>query len=365
LDKELENLLNLSVYDKEIDDKYFNLLNDLLEGPPLTAFKLQKRRSSQYTYYSTAQRDLDKQLYKKFKLIEIAKEDYKPIEKDKGKVAKPYRLSSNGIFYIRRNNRINYFYDRIVLPLIKNYGSNVLFTHFLYPYISKDTLLEIENLDIKDGIIYELVFFYLQNICNTIIKSLKSLDSLFYCVDKDGFILDWIFMWPLNSNPHNLTFDDHELKKFLKSTFKWNWIDNAIITPKFNENVIYIKKNSEFSDAPSSKNNNIRIVIDEKENKAVLKQNSESLYEFIITHNRYAPFVDLSLSIDIRTNETETEYLTKYLVDKCKDSPKNLLSDIRSQIDTKYKSYNLLLKDENFNKMIAEMDKNIKIKAQI
>ena len=66
-----------------------------------------------------------------------------------------------------------------------------------------------------------------------------------------------------------------------------------------------------------------------------------------------------------KTNETKTEYLTKYIVDKCKNLHKNLLLDIRSKIDARYKSYHLLLKDESFKKAIAEMDKNIKIKAQI
>ena len=126
-------------------------------------------------------------------------------------------------------------------------------------------------------------------------------------------------MWPLNSNPYNLSFDDDELKKFLKNYFNWDWIYNATITPNFNQNIIYIKDHPNTSDATANNNNNIRIVIDERENKAVLKQNRETLYEFIITHNRHAPFEDLCLSIDIKTSETETEYLTKYIVDKCKD----------------------------------------------
>src|SRR4029078_9963490 len=167
------------------------------------------------------------------------------------------------------------------------------------------------------------------------------------------------------SNKYDLSFDDYELKKFLKTNFKWDWIDNATITPNFNENIIYIKDNSKSSDATSSKNDNIRIVIDERENTAVLKQNREILKKFVITHNRHAPVEDLYLSIDIKTSETETEYLTKYIVDKCKDLHKNLLLDIISQIDTSYKSYDLLLKDENFNKMIEEMDNGIKIKVQV
>jgi hypothetical protein len=361
LDKELESLLNLSVYNKEIDSKFFNILDNLLEDPTLTAYNL-KKKSSRYMDYITAWRHLDK-LYNKFKLTEIGKKDYKSIEKNNGAI--PYRLSLNGIFYIIIHNKNKHIFDRVVLPLIKNYGSCILFTHFLYPYISKETILAIEKLDVKDGIIYESVFIHLQNVCNTIIKSLKSLDSLFYCVDENGFILDWIFMWPLESNKYDLSFDDYELKKFLKSNFKWDWIDSATIDPKFNENIIYIKDNSESSNAASSKNNNIRIIIDGKNNKAVLKQNHETLYEFIITRNRHAPFVDLTLSIDIETNQTETEYLINHVLDKCKDLPSRFLLEIRNHIDTGYKSHQLLSKDGNFNKMIAEMDNNIKIKARI
>src|SRR3954452_18556574 len=102
-----------------------------------------------------------------------------------------------------------------------------------------------------------------------------------------------------------------------------------------------------------------------QQSTAVLKQDRKKLYEFIITRNRHAPFVDLTLSIDIKTNQTKKGYLLEFILDKCKDLHKNLLSDIRSQIDSRYQSFHLLLKDANFKKAIAEMDKNIKIKAQI
>ena len=54
----------------------------------------------------------------------------------------------------------------------------------------------------------------------TIINSLKSLDSLIYSTDKDGFILDRIFMWPLESNPYDLKpFDEDELERIFKDYF--------------------------------------------------------------------------------------------------------------------------------------------------
>lgn len=100
-------------------------------------------------------------------------------------------------------------------------------------------------------------------------------------------------------------------------------------------------------------------MINEKENRANLKQGSKTLYKFIVTPN------ELFLSIDIITKETKTELLTKHLLYKCIDLPSSFLLDIRNKIDPSYKSYDLLSKDENFNKTIAEMDKNIRIKAQI
>ena len=48
-----------------------------------------------------------------------------------------------------------------------------------------------------------------------------------------------------------------------------------------------------------------------------------------------------------------------------KDLASNFLLEIRKQIDSSYKSYQLLLKDENFKREITKMDNAIKIKTEI
>jgi len=204
LDKELESLLNLSVYEKVLDGKYLEILNYLLTKLGISSSDLYKSlkdiaKNNKKPWYKTIWRNLDE--LHKLNLIEVHKENYLPLKENNGKDRIPFRLSLNGIFYIILNNVVKGFYDEIVLPLMKNYGSSILFTHFLYPFISKETLLDIEKLDINDRIIYEHVFSYLQSIFSTIIKSLKSMDSLIYSTDKDGFIMYQIFMWPHEGNP--------------------------------------------------------------------------------------------------------------------------------------------------------------------
>jgi hypothetical protein len=56
----LENLVNLDVYDKLLDNKLLEILNILLGHSHLTAFSLQKIRSNRYRHYSGSQRGLTK-----------------------------------------------------------------------------------------------------------------------------------------------------------------------------------------------------------------------------------------------------------------------------------------------------------------
>jgi hypothetical protein len=209
----------------------------------------------------------------------VVKEEYTPIEKNKGKDPKPYRLSLNGIFYVILNN-FSGLYEDLVIPLLKNHGSNILFTLFLYPYISQVTLLEIK----ENNIFYE-VYRYLNNTCITIINSLKSLTNLVYTVDKDGYMLDRLFTWPNKSTSSpQISFEDKKLRNFLKTHYNWDWICYSRITPNYKQNVIEIFK-------PNEPEEIIRLSIDEKENKAIITINNKKLDEFIVT--RY----DLFLSI--------------------------------------------------------------------
>src|SRR6478672_7114409 len=128
----LESLIKLCIHDELLDNKYLEKLNYLFKCPNLTAYDIWKcvkdiKINDKKPDRSSIRRDCKHLL--ELGLIEIAKESIGPKEEDK--VRLPYRLSLNGIFYSILNN-VDGFYDEITISLIKNYGSNILFTLFLY-----------------------------------------------------------------------------------------------------------------------------------------------------------------------------------------------------------------------------------------
>ena len=167
-------------------------------------------------------------IFLSLKLIEVAKE-YAPIEQNKIRNQIPYKLSLNGIFYVILNH-VGQSYDELIIPLLHRYGSNVLFTLFLYPLIHKKTLLKIE-----DNVAFSIIYaFYLKNVCNVINNFVKSSNDLVCTTDKDGYILKRLFMWPRYSiplsSPESVSFYDDDLRNHLKMT--WDWTDKAKLSPE-------------------------------------------------------------------------------------------------------------------------------------
>ncbi len=96
-------------------------------------------------------------------------------------------------------------------------------------------------LDIKeDNAFFSTIVLYLRDICNSIQDSIASLRNMVF-TNNNGDITEQIFIWPndLGKNPAP-DFSTVNLQYFLKMVLKWDWINDAKITPKFNENIIDI-----------------------------------------------------------------------------------------------------------------------------
>jgi hypothetical protein len=137
------------------------------------------------------------------------------------------------------------------------------------------------------------------------------------------------------------------LRNFLKSTLNWNWIDTAKITPKYNDNNVDIID-------PSDNQKLIQIHISQQEKKAVLRQNGQEKYEFIVNPDENKLF----LSIDIKTTERKIDFFVKFLVNKCNDHLTSFLINISSKVVHNSQIYKSLLKDDNFARAITELNKN-------
>ncbi len=206
---------------------------------------------------------------------------------------------------------------------------------------------------VKDDMVFSIVYEYIKGICRTILDSIesKSLDSLVYSTDEDGYVLDHLFVWPRNSafSSDALPFYKDELRNYLRTTFNWDRVNRARIEPNYKNNVINIVD-------PSDTKKSISLHINEKDHKANLWENGRLIHGFIVTGH------ELFLSVDIKTDKRKIDFFLEYLVDKCKYHTTSFLTNLRIQVNPTHQDYTLLSKDEIFLRALKNIDSNTDIR---
>jgi hypothetical protein len=165
----------------------------------------------------------------------------------------------------------------------------------------------------------------------------------------DGYLIEQVFVWPTNSKGPRLDFSSVNLRYFLKRTLKWDWINDARITPRFNDNVVDIT-------CPPNPQKTSTISIRRDTNKAVLRQQGQKMYEFSINPN------DLFLSIEAKTDRTGIDFMETPFVNRCKELLIAFLTRLRTQITRHNPSFDILDKDEVFKKALNFVDRETKLK---
>ncbi len=201
----LENFVNLSLQVKPLGSKYGQIMNYFLKNPVNTTDDYYESYKDRLTNQRTTSRHT-KSLHDNG-LLELVTENQKLIKGMKSKYKNPYRLSLSGIFYLILNT-FDIPYDDLVLYLLKNYKNNILFTTFLYPFITYETLLKAD----WDSAFFSIVVSYLRDICKVIINSVDSLGKMCFTTD-DGYLSKQVFIW--HNNP-SITI----LKIFLIKTYE-------------------------------------------------------------------------------------------------------------------------------------------------
>src|SRR5215208_6723243 len=185
------------------------------------------------------------------KLIErLQKEDF-----EHG--AKPCKLTIGGIYYLILKMRI--MPDEIIKGILENYGNNILFKLFVYPYIKRDTLLQL-----KDSRLLSQVSLFLYECCKEIEHALGLINNT-----KSRYLTEEIFTW--QRIPES-KYEINSLYEFLKRKFNLDWLDKAKDIKKIG-NALLI----------SYKSNSILIELDDNRTKATLKINRQQQnFEFIV-----------------------------------------------------------------------------------
>ena len=200
-----------------------------------------------------------------------------------------------------------------------------------------------------DSAFFSIVVPYLRDICKAIINFVESLGKMCFTTD-DGYLSKQVFVWhsnPSNNYPQN--FFDKNLRNYLGWTLGWDWVKNATITPKPDENVIEILD-------VSDNQRKFTISILKDENKAVLREDGTKLYEFSINPN------GSFLSIEAKTPRKIIDFIEIPFVYNCKEHMIGFLTKLRTQITSFQPYYGNLHEDENFRKALECVDMESKMK---
>jgi hypothetical protein len=255
-----------------------------------------------------------------------------------------YRLSLNGIIYVILNT-FDVTHDHLILSLLIDYKENILFSLFLYPFLNERTLIGF----IGDSGIFSIIALYLRDICMVIVEFIRYSENTHFTT-TDGYIVEQVFIWPNRlSKDSTVNFSDVNLRNFLKTYLKWDWIKDAKIIPKFDENRIDI-----IYPPDSLKNSYISIV--QGENKAVLRQQWKEIHKFSIEPN------ESFLSIEMKTDRKRIDSLEIPFILGCKEHLLTFLTKLRTQITRYNPSFDILSNDENFKKALEYADKETKLR---
>jgi hypothetical protein len=169
------------------------------------------------------------------------------------------KLSARGIYFLIANKILSY--DQI-RTLIKNYGDHILFQFFIYPYVTRDTLLKIQ-----DSFIFLRISSYLGECCQ---KIEDTFDYVRHTSNqKNGHLTRQLFTW---DNVPREDSDTESLRQFLQGMFPFDWLEMAEIKKTENAAGITITHGK----------NTALIKLDIERNKAILTSRGKTFYHFIL-----------------------------------------------------------------------------------
>lgn len=273
-----------------------------------------------------------------------------------------YQLTSFGVYYAIKN------YHRYLrtLNIIKIKKQDKLFQFFLYPFISMETILNID-----DEYLISSIFDFLSTICNAIDFNLKDIKR----IEHDGGVtygvtqsieLDHIMRH--KGFKMFKKFSDSPFLQYLESKLGISWTDDNLIE------VIPDKDDSGFKII--DKNREISFKVFLNKNKAVLYENETLIEEFGIdfdngnyTVTAFEPISVKEFYMDRLMNNCVSNIFEETdipIQELCWRIINHLYMDNKSSyIQEKYKKLIVLLaSDPNFKKCIYDIEKDMELKIK-
>jgi hypothetical protein len=246
--------------------------------------------------------------------------------------AKYCKLSIGGIYCLILKNSI--LPDKITKGILRNYGDNILFQLFLYPYINQDTLLQI-----RDTALLSRISLFLYECCKEIEYALGLINN-----SRSRYSVEQVFIWQYVPAKD---YDTNNLREFLKRTFNLDWVHRAGIEKIENDNSLRI----------SYKANSILITLNDTRTKAILKINRKNKYEFIVKAYHHEWY-----SIEAPVMPIE-EYVTHSLLLGTQQRVPALIFNLASNAVSGSSYFQILSQDEQFIQSLEKTNTKFNVKS--
>jgi hypothetical protein len=268
-------------------------------------------------------------------LIDTEEKEFFVIEK-RGK-----KLSTCGIYYVFLNIEMGgMMSDSTFRAILKNYGENILFQLFLYPYLSRETLLAMQ-----DSSLLQRIYLYLQQCCIEIGNTAWSLDN----------IGEGIFFWqhvPGNDLETSILLD------FLEKTHNLPWVKRASLTKSDDNNSLWIRIGTDYVSIKLDKDKKTATM----EIKEGVKQKEE--YPLIVKEIELLKGKKPKPKFWRIIVPTSVSYSARILLVRTQQKIPSLLFDLASEVVQGLSDFETLRRDEKFmqslEKIKGKFDKRYK-----
>ena len=261
--EEISNLPNRNVTLGQVEEEF---LIFFAENPCLSAYQIRPLHNSLqnlWIYTRIHKQEVNPMDYKNVHKRIIRLYELKLIEKE-DKEAKHgaiyYKLSTGGIYYLIHNKNLEFF--GVLKNVLQNHSDSMIFKIFLYPYMERDTILQI-----KSTSRISRICSYLHECCEATERAIESINR-----SSIGHLAKQVFLWQDVPGV-----DNHRLIDFLKQKFDIDWLEKAEIIKSDDRNTIRISRGRK----------SIMIKLNDKKDKAILTINRKKEYEFTFLTQTY------------------------------------------------------------------------------
>jgi hypothetical protein len=262
-------------------------------------------------------------------LINSYKHEKRKVSLNKRKIEKESKkMSTAGIYYLFLNIEMGFINNLTFKTLLNNYGKNILFQLFLYPYLEKNTLLAI-----RDSNLLSRIYLHLSQCCRDIGNiSWVSGNALHSGQD--------IFVWQ-----HVPAYEPEtrHLLNFLEKTYGLPWVRRVSPAKTDDNNSLWIRRGANY----------VSIKLETNKKTATMKiKDGVNQKEYQLIAKEFTPDF---LRISLPPARSVKESAAHHLMVRTQQYVPSFLFDLESKVISEFPELEILSQDRKFTQSLKKI----------